>query len=339
MIEFSVGLVNHISTFLFTLSGGIAWHLLASRKSRGGSFFGVRVEPGFSQSDTGRAIFQHFRFRLWSLTVFAAIVVQFLGAAGVAAGIVLSSLLGWFVFAEAHRRTLQQAPVQPAPALRTASIALDDEPASPWLDVLDWLTMIVPPTIPVMALIFALTGGSMHGTLLFDILFSVVLGLMCAANQWALRFRARSSDWAASPAASRRFRTYLGFMLAAVFMVPTGWICETAILRSHPVAYFAILFAWETLWLVLVYRTRFWLTKHLDRQSIDPMSNACWKWGWCYRNPSDPALVVPMRTGVGVSFNCGRRGVQLAFGVVMALTVVSLVMSTVLSSSVAHMAR
>jgi uncharacterized membrane protein len=335
----TVSLVSHISSFWFTLIGALAWHVLASRKSRANSFFGVRVEPGFGRSDTGRAIFGEFRFRLWSLTVFAAIVVQFLGPAGIGAGIVLSSLLGWFVFSEAHRRTLQQAPVQSVPAMRLASIAFDEEPASPWLDVLDWLTMIVPTALPVTALIFALTGAPMHGTLLFDILFSVVLGLMCAANQWALRFRARSSDWAASPAASRRFRTYLGFMLAAVFMVPIGWICETALLHSHPMAYFAILFLWESLWVVLVYRTRFWLTKHLDRQSIDPMPDSCWKWGWCYRNPSDPALVVPMRTGVGLSFNCGRLGVQVAFGILMAMTVVSLVMTTVLSSRLADMAH
>ncbi len=319
MILFIAALVNHVTTFVFTLIGAIAWQLLASRKSRSGSFFGVRVEPGFAESNTGRAIFQHFRFRLWSLMVFAAIVVQFLGVAGVGAGIVLSSLLGWFVFAEAHRRT--------------ASIAPDEEPANPWLDVLDWLTMIVPSALPATALMFALTDASMHGTLLFDILFSVVLGLMCAATQWALRFRARSSDWAASPAASRRFRTYLGFMLAAIFMVPIGWICDTAILHSRPMVYFAILFLWESLWLILVYRTRFWLTKHLDRQSIDPMSDSCWKWGWCYLNPSDPALVVPMRTGVGLSFNCGRAGVKVAFGVVMAMTVVSLVMTTLLSSA------
>jgi uncharacterized membrane protein len=338
MIHLTVSLVNHISTFLFTLSGAIAWHLLASRKSRGDSFFGVRVEAGFAQSNAGRAIFREFRFRLWSCAGLAAFLVQFLGPAGVGAGIFLSSLLGWFVFAEAHRRTLQQAPVQPVPELRIASLTGDEQPESQWLGILDWLAMIVPPAIPALALIAALGRQSIDGTLLFMILFAFVLGLTCAANQWALRFRARSSDWASVPADSRRFRTYLGVMMALAFTLPISMISLSALLPGSP-AYFGTVFPLEIFVLFLIWRIRFWLTKHLDRQSIDPMSDSCWKWGWCYRNPSDPALVVPMRTGVGLSYNCGRLGIRIVYAVVMALTFVSLVVTTLLSSKLAHMVR
>ena len=45
---------------------------------------------------------------------------------------------------------------------------------------------------------------------MFPVFFGLILGLMCAGNQWALRFRARSSDWAPTAAASHKYRTYLG---------------------------------------------------------------------------------------------------------------------------------
>ena len=57
------------------------------------------------------------------------------------------------------------------------------------------------------------------------------------------------------------------------------------------------------------------------------MSDACWKWGSVYFNPNDPAIVVPLRTGVGESLNCARPSVWVVGGAVMALTIASLVQS------------
>jgi hypothetical protein len=262
-------------------------------------------------------------------------VAEFLGAAGIGAGIFLSFLAGSFVFAKAHRRTVQEAPSQPAPVLRRASVAGEPETAGAWLGVLDSLAMIVPPVIPAIALVAAWNRGSRDSALWFFLVFALLLGIMCAANQWALRFRARSSDWALTLHDSRRFRTYLGVMFALIFSGPISMISLIALLPD-PLVFFASFIPLEALLFFFVWRIRFWLTKHLDLQSIDPMSDACWKWGWYYSNPSDPALVVPLRTGVGHSFNCGHTGVRLAYGLVMTLTVVSLVVTTVLSSHMAH---
>jgi uncharacterized membrane protein len=57
------------------------------------------------------------------------------------------------------------------------------------------------------------------------------------------------------------------------------------------------------------------------------MADSCWKWGSVYYNPEDPAIVVPLRTGMGQSFNCARPSVWVVGGAVMALTIVSLVQS------------
>jgi uncharacterized membrane protein len=91
--------------------------------------------------------------------------------------------------------------------------------------------------------------------------------------------------------------------------------------------YFLVTFPAQALWLVFIWRMRKWLTNHLATESIDPMSDACWKWGSVYYNPNDPAIVVPLRTGVGESLNCARPSVWVVGGAVMALTIASLVQS------------
>ena len=331
----TVSLLYHLLSFWFTLIGAFAWHLLATRKSRGDSFFGVRVEAGFEDSETGSRILGQFRMRLWSLTALAALAAEFLGAAGIGTGILLSFLAGGLVFAQAHRMTLRLAPAQPAPVVRRASIAVEPEESSSWLGILNALAMIVPPVIPAIAVAAALNRGSGDRALWFFLVFALFLGIMCAANQWALRFRARSTDWALSQNDSRRFRTYLGVMFSLIFTAPIGMISLIALLPD-PVVFFATFLPLEVLLLFVVWRIRFWLTKHLDPRSIDPMPDSCWKWGWYYCNPSDPALVVPLRTGVGHSFNCGHPGVKAAFAIVTTLTVVSLAVTTVLSSQLAH---
>ena len=192
--------------------------------------------------------------------------------------------------------------------------------------------MLVPPVIPAATLIFlatrggqTLVGGSGAGEL-FQISFWLVIGLMCAANQWALRFRARTGDWADNPAASHKFRTYLGVMQASVFTFIGGRLCVFIATQGQPI-YFRITLAAEALWLVFVWRIHFWLRKHLARDSSDPMPDACGKWGSFYFNPGDSALVVPMGTGVGQSFNFARPSVVLAFGFFTVMFVASLWLS------------
>lgn len=335
MTEFLLAFVNRVALLTFSLTPAIAWQLMTKRgQTRAGSFFGVRVKPDFGESPIGRVIFREFRFRLWLSALSVAAVVQVLPfRAGIAAGPLLTWLLGWILFSAAHRRTLREGPVLPAPALRAASIA-NDESGGLRLDVLDWLAMLLPPAIPAAATVLLLIHGrgaprGLSGIVRFNVFYAMVLGLMCAANQWALRFRARSSDWAPTRAASRKFRTYLGVMFASIFMFPISQICLFAVADGHPdmPMYFAVSFPVEALWLVFVWRLRFWLVKHLATESSDPMSDACWKWGFFYFNPADPALVVPLRTGVGQSFNCGRPGVLAFLVLVMAVTLVSLALT------------
>jgi uncharacterized membrane protein len=66
---------------------------------------------------------------------------------------------------------------------------------------------------------------------------------------------------------------------------------------------------------------RSWLTKHVATESGDPMPDACWKWGRIYFNPSDPALVVPRRTGLAQAYNWARPWVWVAGGAYTVVTI------------------
>lgn len=55
---------------------------------------------------------------------------------------------GLLAFALAHRRTRRgAAPVEVS--VRTASLAIQEEPEGLWLRVMNWLAMLAPPAIPL----------------------------------------------------------------------------------------------------------------------------------------------------------------------------------------------
>ncbi len=311
------------------------WPTAARRQSRGQTFFGARVETGFSESIAGQAILRQFRWRLWPASL-AGVAVSLATPVAIAGFVASMSgvLAGSVAFALANGRTRREARADVTPAVRVASLAVEEDPESCWLGILDWLAMLVPPVVPAVSLVILVLGwhqitGVHPGTpRLFPIFFSLTLGTMCAANQWALRFRARSSDWAPTPGASHKYRTYLGAMQSSVFAFLICQMCWFAVMPSVDMRfYFRFAFPVEAIWLFGVWRMRFWLTKHIAPESADPMADSCWKWGSVYYNPEDPAIVVPLRTGMGQSFNCARPSVWVVGGAVMALTIVSLVQS------------
>ena len=52
------------------------------------------------------------------------------------------------------------------------------------------------------------------------------------------------------------------------------------------------------------------------------MPDDCWKWGSFYFNRNDPALVVPLRSGMGYSFNYAH----LTTRILLTLTACALVL-------------
>ena len=341
MIEL-LTIANRILDVLAALMPAAVLHWSTGRaQSRGQTLFGVHVQPGFPDSPAGQAIRSSFQRRLWSAAV-CAVVLSLISPISLAwlVGFSSTSLAGSVLFALANRRTRRESDFVPAPGIRTASLVADSETHAWWLSLLDWLSMLLPPVVPgATLLIVALNWNRLPphvrgGTAVFSTVFGLILTLACTANHWALRFRARASDWAPAPGASRQYRTYLGAMQSAVFAFITWDICVLLLMdlkgivpffpRIGMSTYFAVTFPVQALWLVLVWRTRFWLSSHLAHESLDPMPDAFWKWGYFYCNADDPALVVPLRSGVGQSYNCARPSVWIAGGIVTAAVIASL---------------
>jgi hypothetical protein len=329
--------VNRVLSLIVSLLPAVIWYWISTLgQSRGQMFFGAHVQPGFIESNSGQAILKEFRRRLWWwCTSVAAASILLPVALALFAGSLLSSLAGSIAFAMANRRTQREAKVAVTTAVRIASLVVGTEADAWWLNGLDWVSMLFPPLIPTAALmIMALRSSdvrtSFHGWQIFSVFFSLGMGLMCAANHWALRFRARTSDWAPTRSASHKYRTYLGAMQALIFSFLICQLClpvlsgaggSVAFLRRVNVLDFRVILPVEIVWLGCVWRMRFWLTNHMSRESSDPMSDTCWKWGHFYFNPSDPALVVPMRAGPLQSYNYARASVWVVSGIVMALTI------------------
>jgi len=344
MIELLTVFNRALSLLVILFSAAVLHWSTARRLSRANTFFGARVETGFADSSAGQAILKEFRRRIWwCAVVSAAASIPIPVSLATFAGLISSSIAGLAAFALAYAHTRREAAPTPEPAVRLAPLATGHESGSLWLEALDWLAMILPSVAPAATLTFLFfrrhqMPANFHAELtIFQLFFGLILGLMCAVNQWALRFRARSSDWAPTPGASRKYRTYLGAMPAFVFVFIVCQICVLSLMPFHATVpwlrhlsmpnYFLVTFPAQAIWLVSVWRMRKWLTNHLATESSDPMPDACWKWGCAYFNSNDPALVVPARTGIGYSFNCGHASVWVVAGTVTALTIASLVQS------------
>jgi uncharacterized membrane protein len=319
------------------LAQAAVWHGITGRsQTRGSTFFGVRVEAGFAESEAGRAILRTFHRRLWSGAFVLAAVAALNRPESIwtQGALFVSIAVNVALFAMAHRQTRRRVSATPAPAERVASLV--NQPESPWLTVLDWVAMIVPVMAPIATLIFVAHYGrgfseqfrSEHYLLA---VFPLAFGLMCAANQFALRYRSRPSDWAPDPGASHKYRTWLGVMHATVFTLPILQMCALALidfrltvpwLRHWDMTmYFAVTFPMLALWNFGLWRMRRWLKHHLATDSVDPMPDACWKWGVFYFNRQDPALVVPTRSGVGFSPNHARPSVWVVIILIFAVSV------------------
>ena len=335
---------------LNSLVPGAVWHWITGRgRSRAGTFFGARVEAGFAESSCGRAILRQFQQRLWAwslagMTVCIVLIASVPVTSAVfakgafAAASLIGTSAGIAAFALAHRRTRREALAPAAPAIRTASLAIDEGPESMWLRVLDWLAMLAPPSIPFATLIllvfywhqFPARAGEAWVSLGAAGL-ALGVGLACAANHWALLYRTRSSDWASTASASHRYRTFLGLPMASLMTLIIAELCATSLMELKDSV------GWLRHWPSLVvsraflpcmvavgvfgWSVRVWLSKHRDRSNGDPMADRYWKWGQFYCNPCDPAIMVPLRTGDMYSPNYSRPSVWVVCGTVFVVLI------------------
>jgi hypothetical protein len=324
-----------------------------SRQWRGGTFFNVRVVPGFVDSEAGQSILQRFRRRIWSWAALLLIILFLSSLRWDLARnflwfviIQYATMIGcWRMFSLASRQTRQQAALAAGPSVRAAELFIEEEKVDWWVATLEWLGMLLPLAVPgIAAVILTFHWRQLPPdealSSVTGILSAVFIGLIPAGAQFALRFHARSSDWNPDPRASRKYRAVLGALYGSVFTFLTLNGCLLAAmpmgLFHNMDSYFAFTRVGWPIVIVLGIGIRWWLKRNLSRESGDPMPDKCWKWGFYYANPDDPALVVPSRTGTGLSFNHGQRIVWVAWATIWTAILIDLAQSFGLLTSSAH---
>ena len=289
-------------------------------------FFGVRVGAAFVDSPGARAIVRKFRIHVWIssavVTAIYALGAEVWGAwltenstwwsAWWSTGCLMVNLAGAMVaFAWASERTRREAaPLPPAP-VRIANVFATQEPSSVGLAIIEWAGMLLPVGLPVATLILIVTSpAAFRWQNLTGLAGICMVGTDAALAQFALRFRARSSDWASDPEVSRKRRALLGALQSSVFVLIILQFCALTLMQFHVAVpfkdmdgYFRFSFPAQFLLLLFVVLLRRSLSRNFSREGVDTMPDDCWKWGSFYFNRNDPALVVPLRSGIGYSFN------------------------------------
>lgn len=145
------------------LAQSAAWHWFSGRPSRRNLFFSVHVQPGFVDSDAGRAILRSFRLRVWLWAVAVSTIVVIapgsdlsdLGTSYLLLGAMVAVMLGCpSAFSMAYSKTGGEATRLSEPSTQTASLSVDEDQTTAWLTLLDWLGILLPVGLPLATGIF-----------------------------------------------------------------------------------------------------------------------------------------------------------------------------------------
>jgi uncharacterized membrane protein len=265
-----------------------------------GTFFGVRVAPGFRLTREARRIWREFAIRVWSFTALAAILAFSAMRAGtpglISAGILVQLAGSVWAFQRGRRRVMPQR--VPAPSVRTALLI------APPLRVPGGTAAIAGPylLLGAAALAVYLHGNPVRWSLAGLAILGTVSGWIVLILKKARRAPEGSGIW-------RRNRAVLGSLTLSMWLNAVMFsLVSIAPLISHdgrspvpafvmavvPVAFIIAIIAW----LARAYS--------LADSSIDSTPDDCWIWGMFYSNPNDASILVEKRFGMGYTLNFGH---------------------------------
>jgi hypothetical protein len=192
--------------------------------------------------------------------------------------------------------------------VRAAELFIEEEKVDWWVATLEWLGMHLPLAVLVpmaAAIVLPLRWRQLppNETLssVTRIRSTVFVGMLPAGTQFALRFRARGSDWNSDPRASRKYRAVLGALYVPFFTFMALDGCFLAMMpvgRFHSMdGYFAFTQTALAIVVVLTLGIRLWLRSNLSRESGDPMPDKCWKWGALLREARRSGVRGPQSHG------------------------------------------
>jgi uncharacterized membrane protein len=313
-------------------------HWIAPLTAHSGLFFGVAVDPKFPGSENGRRLLSRHR-RIVVVTTVACIAALWLtvprlrGIAGpiaIASSVFLEVSVAMISMAVASRHVRPFAKPQSPTRTVTVSI-LPRKRALPG----GWLPLFAPMLIvgAVRWLLFmrreSMPPEAYRGVLAL-LLVAFVWNALYMWLAWLATFRTRQMNpvgpAANEESAARRMGYWLHLLITYFFnvlMVGTALnAAKITTALAGPRFIVVVMASWLVLASVMVAfivkRRRLALdTPVLSIADITP--DECWKAGFIYYNPDDPALVVETRMGrFGCDLNFGNKWSWVVSGVILA---------------------
>lgn len=315
-------------------------------------YFGVTVAEDFRESEEGRAIAREFRVWLWAGTVLTLGVSW--GALEFRQTLlftltpdlqILAAVLAWL---RAWRRTKRHS-VRPA-GIRNAEIV-----QAPGASIGGLLGLVLPLLGPVAAAVFLwlnyselpehwgrYTGRLRPGDVDHFIdkspvavfatpVMAAAALLLCLAIGLGIRYASRRGSSGEQAGWASKFRCLNLMMLTAIMWIVslmTSVISVTPLLSPRTIDTLLPVFVVALLATVIGFGVPL-IRMGMERTGgSDATPDECWKGGAIYYNPSDSALMVEKRSGIGYTINFGNRIAWAILALVLLLPILTIALGS-----------
>jgi uncharacterized membrane protein len=291
------------------------------RVSRPGLFFGVTVDPSFTADDAASRIKRRYGIEI---VAYSAVALALLFAFGLAPAVLWQVIGGGCAFANAHRAAMphaaaespiREAGLDPQPEDSLLATALAIAPfallfllalyaRSHWNQIPDRVTVHIGFRGPDRWV--TRSPRSVYGLIVLN---GLLCGLMLAIRYGVRHGTRRVAVDGASAQAEAHFRRIITWLLVAVeyLMVTLAWVFLFSSPHVATILGIGVLILTVFLVFALLRMGQGGSRAAPGGPSGDRTPDACWKWGMFYINPSDPALFVEKRFGIGYTVNLGNR--------------------------------
>jgi uncharacterized membrane protein len=285
-------------------------------------YFGLTVDPGFPETEAGRAIRRGYLSAVGIALILAAALIAAFPAAGLLAAIFLVLLTAGAAFFYARSRV--QAYSTPAAAVREVEISRGPERLPAW-------TLLALPPFAILAAVGAYLQANWdqiparfpvhwgwngqpdgwetrtpHGVYGPLWLGAGIVALMIIVGLAGFYGSRRS----AMRAVMLKMILSVTYLLAVVF----GMAALLPLIHFSTVAFIVPTLVFGAAIMAYSYK----LSSDPDTP-VDETPDSCWWLSSIYYNPADPALFVQKRIGIGYTLNFGNRMSWIFVGALLAL--------------------
>jgi len=314
---------------------GAAIQCLAPLNFRPGIFFGVTVDPEFLRTEHARRILWRYRRPIIVMTVLCIaalwlVVPRLSGPAGPIAASALVFLGVGVAIVSMARATRHVRPfAKPLSPIRTVSV-IPRKRTLPggWLPFVGPMLMVGAAWLLLVMRRDSIPLEVYPGPLAL-LLWAFVSNAHFMSVAWLVTFRTRQINPSGAAAYEENTDTRFGYWLRLGFAYSLTFLLAgsaLAVARITPAASPRFVVIWMASLPVSAMIVLAYVLKRrrlpLDTPGLaigDNTPDACWKWGFIYHNPDDPALIVETRAGTfGCDLNFGNKWSWVVAAVILA---------------------